>query len=325
MVRWLQLSVCSSVLLLLASFTVGAEIQSVTPNLCLAANAAGVGGTLVTVKGSGFASTMSVRLQLGGVAKTLLGLAFEGRTGIFTGRVPDVSPGIYNAQLLSAAGGVLHTLNSAVEVAAPVQLTSVVPGTVARAGGTPVTVNGTSFRDVTVVRFGTHPLLRPVVSADGRKINGDAPPLGAGELDGPYDVVAEDSRGQARLVNGVTYETPFSLLDVTPKLVSTLGGAELTFLGEGFHAGMVLSLGGSDLTNVTVLDDTTAKGKTQSLAAGLHDAADADDNGSEEITDAILILSYLFTGGRAPAAPGPERCGEDPSADDFHECAGVCR
>jgi hypothetical protein len=45
------------------------------------------------------------------------------------------------------------------------------------------------------------------------------------------------------------------------------------------------------------------------------DAADADDNDSLDLTDAIYILSFLFQGGKEPAAPGAAACGLDPTPD----------
>ena len=52
------------------------------------------------------------------------------------------------------------------------------------------------------------------------------------------------------------------------------------------------------------------------------DSADANDTGAIEITDAIIIFGWLFTGGNAPAPPGPTSpgylssdCGEDLSED----------
>ena len=52
------------------------------------------------------------------------------------------------------------------------------------------------------------------------------------------------------------------------------------------------------------------------------DAADTNDTGSVEITDAIIIFSWLFTGGAAPAAPSPlspgysaAECAADPTED----------
>ena len=52
------------------------------------------------------------------------------------------------------------------------------------------------------------------------------------------------------------------------------------------------------------------------------DAADTNDTGAIEITDAIIIFSWLFSGGAAPASPSPTSagylrtdCGEDLTAD----------
>ncbi len=53
------------------------------------------------------------------------------------------------------------------------------------------------------------------------------------------------------------------------------------------------------------------------------DGGDADDNGTIEVTDSILILNWLFTGGPAPSAPGPNVCGPDPSQDGL-QCGGIC-
>ncbi len=57
-------------------------------------------------------------------------------------------------------------------------------------------------------------------------------------------------------------------------------------------------------------------------APGCLDSADTNDTGSVEITDAIIIFSWLFSGGAAPAEPSPlspgysaENCAEDPTDD----------
>src|SRR5690606_37411736 len=50
------------------------------------------------------------------------------------------------------------------------------------------------------------------------------------------------------------------------------------------------------------------------------DAADADDNGRIEITDAISTLGFLFLGSIAPPAPGPLECGADPTPDALGSC-----
>lgn len=49
-------------------------------------------------------------------------------------------------------------------------------------------------------------------------------------------------------------------------------------------------------------------------------AADIDDSDQLEITDSILLLRFLFTGGFPPALPGPDLCGEDPTPGELQEC-----
>jgi hypothetical protein len=49
---------------------------------------------------------------------------------------------------------------------------------------------------------------------------------------------------------------------------------------------------------------------------GCLDAADSNDSGSIDLTDAVHLLSYLFLGGPAPAEPFAE-CGTDPTEDSL--------
>jgi hypothetical protein len=46
-----------------------------------------------------------------------------------------------------------------------------------------------------------------------------------------------------------------------------------------------------------------------------EDAADVNDDGTLDGTDAISILSTLFRRGDPPPSPGPGRCGLDPTED----------
>ena len=51
-----------------------------------------------------------------------------------------------------------------------------------------------------------------------------------------------------------------------------------------------------------------------------RDAADSNDNGLLDITDAMYSLTFLFCCGAPPPAPGPG-CGEDPTPDTL-DCVG---
>ena len=52
---------------------------------------------------------------------------------------------------------------------------------------------------------------------------------------------------------------------------------------------------------------------------GCLKSADVDDSGSLDITDAVRILRHLFVGGQPPSAPYPD-CGLDPTPDGL-SCA----
>ena len=89
--------------------------------------------------------------------------------------------------------------------------------------------------------------------------------------------------------------------------------------GERFVRGDANSDGSINLTDGVIPLLFLFSGGTAPACA---DAADTNDTGNIEITDAIIIFSWLFTGGAAPAAPSPESpgystadCGADPSAD----------
>ena len=51
------------------------------------------------------------------------------------------------------------------------------------------------------------------------------------------------------------------------------------------------------------------------------DAADVNDDGSVDISDPTAALGFFFLGAAPPPAPGPEVCGPDPTADDLPECS----
>ena len=53
-----------------------------------------------------------------------------------------------------------------------------------------------------------------------------------------------------------------------------------------------------------------------------RDACDANDDSRLDLSDAVVILSYLFTDGSAPPSPGPALAGEDPTEDDLSCEAG---
>jgi hypothetical protein len=57
---------------------------------------------------------------------------------------------------------------------------------------------------------------------------------------------------------------------------------------------------------------------------GCRDAADSDDSGVIDLTDPIRLLDFLFRGGPEPPDPGTAACGDDPTTDELGPCAEDC-
>ncbi len=66
------------------------------------------------------------------------------------------------------------------------------------------------------------------------------------------------------------------------------------------------------LTDAIVLIDYLFLG---GLRPPCDDAADVDDNAALELTDAVYLISYLFLGGEPPPAPSFHPCGPDATKD----------
>lgn len=98
-------------------------------------------------------------------------------------------------------------------------------------------------------------------------------------------------------------------------------GGKITIVGSRreFIRGDANSDGGVDLSDpVAILNHLFAG----DVDLACLDAADADDSGSVQITDAIFALDVLFGGGGPVPEPSPD-CGSDPTPDALG-CAGEC-
>ena len=85
---------------------------------------------------------------------------------------------------------------------------------------------------------------------------------------------------------------------------------------DGYIRGDVDAGGDINLTDAVQLLNFLFSGGTEPACAA---AADTNRSGSIDMTDAIQILNFLFLGGEGPPAPGLA-CGEDPTPDDELGC-----
>lgn len=109
--------------------------------------------------------------------------------------------------------------------------------------------------------------------------------------------------------------------------VSSSGSAAVVLRGRpvpaaaSFRRGDVDGNGRLQVTDPIALIDRLFLGQAP-LAC--EDAADADDDGKLNLTDPVLLLDRLLFGGAPLPPPGPEGCGEDPSADLLPGCHARC-
>jgi len=150
------------------------------------------GGTVISITGTGLASTSSVRV--GGNACT---------------NVSVISPTLVRATTPSGASGqasIAVTTNGGTTLASTPfnyvqqQITSIVPFYGPYAGGTPITITGQFLAGTTVVTIGGVPCTN-VVSVSANQVTAVTP---AGSL-GPMDVAVTCSKGTVSAPGGFTY------------------------------------------------------------------------------------------------------------------------
>lgn len=94
--------------------------------------------------------------------------------------------------------------------------------------------------------------------------------------------------------------------------------------GDLFRRGDTDANGSVELTDAILVLDYLFQG---SGAPGCIETADIDDNGKVDISDAIRLLGWLFLGGEPLPAPGAQECGRDPTPGTSADCvydSGSC-
>jgi len=150
-------------------------------------------------------------------------------------------------------------------------LASVTPASGPTAGGTPVTILGTSFAGSTAITIGGAALVDPVLQSS-TAITGRTPPgaAGAAEVRASTPGFADD----AVRTDIFTYRDPPTIATVSPVDGPVAGGTMLTITGTGFATAAgatTVTLGGLALDALMVTSETTIAGRTP--AAGGPGAA----------------------------------------------------
>jgi hypothetical protein len=231
-----------------------------------------VGGTVVTISGTGFLANATVKF--GGVSATNVSVT---STSI-TATAPAHAAGKVDVVVANSDGQSATLPQSFTYVLPSPTISSVAPNTGPTTGRTAVTITGTNFQSGAAVTFGALPATDvSVVSATSITAS---TPLGPATQQLAVDVtVTNPDSTKATAAGAFTYIVPaLAVVSITPNtaLPSGATGAAataVTIFGAGFTTALASSVtvGGVAATNVTVIDPVTIHATVPVHAAGTGD------------------------------------------------------
>ncbi|MBC7724914.1 MAG: IPT/TIG domain-containing protein [Burkholderiaceae bacterium] len=226
-----------------------------------------IGGTVVTITGSGFTGATGVLFDgLPGTA-----VAVDSDTQI-TVTSPAHIAGPVDVVVVKAGGNSLPASFTYTETVLVVPtITSLVPDNGPVEGGTVVTITGSGFTGATGATFDAAPGTVFSVDSD-TQITVTTP----AHIAGPVDVVVVKAGGNS-LPGTFTY-TEFAIIlptitSITPDNGPDYGGTVVTIIGSGFTGSTGATFGGSPGTGFTVVSDTVITVTAPPHAAGPVDVA----------------------------------------------------
>ncbi|HEX6883328.1 MAG TPA: IPT/TIG domain-containing protein [Planctomycetota bacterium] len=248
------------------------------------------GGTLVTLRGSGFleAGTGTPIVRFGGQAAGQVTVLDD---GLVTCRTPwRTSEGGVDVELVTPNGSA--RLTSAFRYVTRPRVTGLTPASGSGRGGTLVTLTGTGFRAAGAgaleVRFGRAPATQVLVLDD--RTATCRTPLGLG--DAQVDVRVENQNGAHQLDQAFRYLASPGLASVVPPSGPLAGGQAVYLHGSGFAGGASpprVWFGTAQATGVVVLADGELQCLTPPRARGVVDVRLETAGGS-----ALLPRAYVY-------------------------------
>ncbi len=305
----------SSAFTYVAGLSVGAVSPSSGPT---------TGGTVLTITGTGFVSGATVSFGIG--FQPAASVTFISSTQL-QATTPASNPDTVNVNVTNPNGETATLLNAFSFVSAIV-ISSVSPASGTTAGGTTVTVNGTSFLSGASVSFGGTNAAS-VSFVNSTQLTAVTPAHAAG----PVEVRVTNPSGEfASLPNGFTYVGPVVVSSVSPNKGVVTGATAITITGSSFEPGATVSLGGTAATSVAFVSATQLQAVTPAHAAGAVNVVVTNPGGASGSLangftyNAVMTVSSvtpnsgLNTGGETVAVLGS---GFQPGSSVFFGDAGA--
>ena len=301
-VRVVTVAFASSLLAVVA--TPGCKDPVTPPELIVAAvsPASGplAGGASVTITGTNFIDVTGVT-----IAGNRLGSRIVVSPTQITGTTPAATnAGAADVVVTSSTHG-NGTCSGCFTYNPPVTVSGVSPANGPLAGGTNVTVTGTSFTNVTSVTVGGAELgSRTVLSTT--QITGTTP---GSSTPGIQDVVViSSSHGNGTCSGCFTYNPHVTVTGVSPAIGPLRGGTSVTITGTNFANATSVTIAGTELVTRTVLNSTQISGTTPAATAPVRGdvVVTSSTHGSATCTG---CFDYVPSGGTAVAAGQWHTCG----------------
>ena len=269
-------------------------VSGITPN-----SGSTVGGTQVTVYGSGFTGATAVNF---GTSSFTTDFTVLSDTALVV-TAPWGTAGTFDVTVTTFSG--TSTTSSAdlftYTAATAPTVTSLSPTSESTGGGTIITITGTGFLNATGVNFNGSPASSFWILSD-TQITAMAPPLSAGT----WDATVMGNGLTSALSTGDRFTATFAPAPSVTSLGtttsgSTAGGTQITISGSGFTGAGGVFFGSVPATSFTVNSDTSITATSPSQAAGTFDVTVITPTGTSAVSSSD---QFTYTNASAPAVTG---------------------
>ena len=264
------------------------EVTKVTP-----AAGPALGGTAVTITGSGFLAGATVTI---GSAATSVHVVSETEvTAVTSASAPGPAEVVVSDSKGSSSGGPTFTY------APPPHVTEISPSEGPSPGGIVVTITGSGFVPGASVTIGSAAKSVHVVSES------EITAVTSATAPGSDEVVVADVNGTSSGGPSFTYLPPPHVSEVLPAEGPSAGGTAVTIKGSGFVAGASVTIG-SAAKSVHVISETEVSAITTASSPGAAEVVVSDSKGSSSGGPSFTYLPPPHVSAVSPAE-GPSAGG----------------
>ncbi len=254
-------------------------VESITPNQGPAG-----GGTVVTIKGTGFVTGATVTIGAEATESFVVsGNEITAKTGSGSGS-PEV---VVSQEGASSTGGPKFTYVPQVE--------HITPGVGPITGGTAVVIKGAGFVTGATVTIGA--AATEVVVVSGTEITAKT-----GSDSGSPDVVVSQEGVSSTGGPKFTYDGTTPTVDsITPNVGPAKGDTVVKIVGTGFVEGATVAIG-APASNVLVVSETEITATTGATTAGMNEVTVSDAGGMSIMSPAFFTYFNAPTVETTPAS-----------------------